>query len=162
MSLLDDESTFPSATDETLVTKFHQQHGSSTVYEKSPLTPQAFAVLHYAGRVVYNVKSFLEKNSDVLNDTVLDLFTQTGSKQMAGWFARDIMALSQRGTVKRGYRPPTVGGQFRVRSLVARTATPARPLRWSLMVAFFSGRRPLPCRTPSTVAFETLRTRSTS
>jgi myosin heavy subunit len=117
MSLLDEESSFPSATDETLITKFHGCHGANPGYERSPLQPTAFTIRHYAGAVTYTTRSFLEKNSDVLNDTVLELFAQTGSAQVAAWFARDIQSLSFRGTVKRGYRPATVGGQFRVRAL---------------------------------------------
>ena len=114
MSLLDEESSFPSATDDTLVNKFHQRHGANPMYEKFQRNVANFAVNHYAGKVVYSSKSFLEKNSDVLNDTVIDLFIQTKDPRVSAWFAKDIQSLSLRGTVKRGYRPATVGAQFRV------------------------------------------------
>ena len=117
MSLLDDESSFPSATDDTLVNKFHQRHAANPAYEKFQRNASAFAVNHYAGQVVYTSKGFLEKNSDVLNDTVLDLFIQTANPYLSEWFAKDLQRLSLRGTVKRGYRPATVGGQFRVRPM---------------------------------------------
>lgn len=140
MSLLDDESSFPGATDETLIAKFHQWHSTNPGYEKSARNKMNFAVQHYAGKVVYTAQQFLEKNSDVLNDTVLDLFARTKNARLASWFAAELQASSIRSTVKRGYRPPTVGGQFKVHQAtaaglfwpIARTKTPAHFLPWSV------------------------------
>jgi len=140
MSLLDDESSFPGATDETLITKFHQWHSTNPGYEKSARNKMNFAVQHYAGKVVYTAQQFLEKNSDVLNDTVLDLFARTKNARLASWFAAELQASSIRSTIKRGYRPPTVGGQFKVRRMTAAARPTSPAARLMTPVQFCLGR----------------------
>lgn len=72
LSLLDDESKFSSATDLSLVTKFHKQYGKNKFYIQPKSDHPTFGVHHYAGRVNYSASGFLQKNRDTLqNSSVL-------------------------------------------------------------------------------------------
>lgn len=79
ISMLDEECIVPKATDLTLASKLVDQHlGKHPNFQKAkpPKGKQAeahFAVVHYAGTVRYNVKFWLEKNKDPLNDTVVNV-----------------------------------------------------------------------------------------
>merc|ERR1719494_1723586 len=78
LSILEEESMFPKATDKTFTEKLNVNHlGKSTCFikPKPPKPGQSeshFAIVHYAGTVSYNLTGWLEKNKDPLNDTVVD------------------------------------------------------------------------------------------
>ena len=75
-AILEEESLFPKATDQSFSEKLKAQHlGKSAPFAKpcSKTDLEAhFAVIHYAGTVSYNVTAWLEKNKDPLNDTVVE------------------------------------------------------------------------------------------
>ncbi|XP_039445242.1 myosin heavy chain, muscle isoform X26 [Culex pipiens pallens] len=80
LSILEEESMFPKATDQTFAEKLMNNHlGKSAPFQK-PRPPKPgcqaghFAIGHYAGTVSYNITGWLEKNKDPLNDTVVDQF----------------------------------------------------------------------------------------
>ncbi|XP_035775728.1 myosin heavy chain, muscle-like isoform X7 [Anopheles albimanus] len=80
LSILEEESMFPKATDQTFAEKLMTNHlGKSAPFQK-PRPPKPgcqaghFAIGHYAGVVSYNITGWLEKNKDPLNDTVVDQF----------------------------------------------------------------------------------------
>ncbi|XP_076340339.1 myosin heavy chain, muscle-like isoform X1 [Tachypleus tridentatus] len=80
LSILEEESMFPKATDKSFEEKLKNNHlGKSPnfIKPKPPKPGQAeahFAIVHYAGTVPYNLTNWLEKNKDPLNDTVVDQF----------------------------------------------------------------------------------------
>ncbi|XP_001920287.5 myosin-IIIb isoform X5 [Danio rerio] len=65
LSLLDEESRFPQATDQTLVDKF-QDNLRNKYFWIPKRVELCFGIQHYAGQVLYNVSGFLEKNRDTL------------------------------------------------------------------------------------------------
>lgn len=74
-ALLDEESRFPQATDESLSIKLHQTvgHTFSDVYIAPKNTAgTSFNIIHYAGQVSYRVDGFLEKNRDFLPNNLLN------------------------------------------------------------------------------------------
>ncbi|CAJ1390719.1 unnamed protein product [Effrenium voratum] len=72
--ILDSECLMPNATDDTCLSKIHSSFKSSrVVYKTSRFKSTNFAVAHYAGEVVYNVISFLEKNTDKLHADITNL-----------------------------------------------------------------------------------------
>ncbi|ODM97874.1 Myosin heavy chain, muscle [Orchesella cincta] len=79
-SILEEESMFPKATDQTFIDKLNANLLAKTpcfIKPKPPKPGQAeahFSCVHYAGTVPYNITAWLEKNKDPLNDTVVDLF----------------------------------------------------------------------------------------
>nr|CAI5869302.1 unnamed protein product [Callosobruchus analis] len=80
LSILEEESMFPKATDKTFEEKLNTNHlGKSPNFQKPKppkpgQQPAHFTLGHYAGNVPYNITGWLEKNKDPLNDTVVDLF----------------------------------------------------------------------------------------
>ena len=48
--------SFPGATNDTLLAKFHRQHVDNEYYEKPQLKENAFIVVHYAGKIKYQVQ----------------------------------------------------------------------------------------------------------
>ncbi|KAL0119529.1 hypothetical protein PUN28_007766 [Cardiocondyla obscurior] len=93
LSILEEESMFPKATDKTFEEKLNNNHlGKSPNYLK-PKPPKPgqqaahFAIGHYAGNVPYNITGWLEKNKDPLNDTVVDQFKKSTNKLLIEIFA---------------------------------------------------------------------------
>lgn len=83
LSILEEESMFPKATDATFAEKLMTNHlGKSPPFLK-PRPPKPgfpaghFAIGHYAGVVTYNITGWLEKNKDPLNDSVVDQFKKS-------------------------------------------------------------------------------------
>ncbi|KAH9524024.1 Myosin-IIIb [Bulinus truncatus] len=72
LSLLDEESHFPKATDTTLVEKFHQNI-KSPIYSRPKSNDLSFSIDHYAGRVEYDAQGFLEKNRDRLPIEIMNI-----------------------------------------------------------------------------------------
>ncbi|XP_052795146.1 unconventional myosin-IXAa-like isoform X4 [Mya arenaria] len=88
-SLLDEECNFPGATNDTLLSKFHHHHARGNVYYEAPQKREmAFTVVHYAGRVKYQVKDFREKNSDQIRT---DIVANLKSSSLA--FVRELMGV---------------------------------------------------------------------
>lgn len=71
LSLLDEESTFPNATDLTFATKLKQHLDSNPCFKGE--RGKAFTVSHYAGEVMYDTSGFLEKNRDLLHVDLIQL-----------------------------------------------------------------------------------------
>nr|XP_025614825.1 myosin-2 isoform X2 [Arachis hypogaea] len=73
LSLLDEESNFPRATDLTLATKLKQHLSSNPCFKGE--SGKAFSVRHYAGEVTYDTNGFLEKNRDPLPSDSIKLLS---------------------------------------------------------------------------------------
>lgn len=74
LSILDEESHFPKATDETFVGKLMHHFQRSPYVEKHPLQQgSAFVISHYASKVSYSAVLFLEKNRDSVPEGIIDL-----------------------------------------------------------------------------------------
>jgi myosin heavy chain 6/7 len=78
LAILEEESLFPKATDQTFAAKLHENLlGKCENFQKANPRPDPnahFAVIHYAATVSYNLTGWLDKNKDPLNDTVVELF----------------------------------------------------------------------------------------
>merc|ERR1719483_1562251 len=91
-AILKEESLFPKATDKSFEEKLKAALGKLPVFLKpaSKTDKNAhFGVSHYAGVVNYNVTSWLEKNKDPVNETVVELFKSTSKSQLLVWLWRD-------------------------------------------------------------------------
>src|SRR6185437_7206807 len=86
LSILEEQSMFPKATDKTFEDMLKTNHlGKSNCFIKpKPAKPGQveahFAIVHYAGTVAYNLAGWLEKNKDPLNDCVIDQFKHGSNK----------------------------------------------------------------------------------
>ncbi|XP_022717027.1 LOW QUALITY PROTEIN: myosin-2 [Durio zibethinus] len=73
LSLLDEESNFPNATDLTLANKLKQHLNANSCFKGD--RGRAFGVRHFAGEVLYDTNGFLEKNRDPLNFELVQLLS---------------------------------------------------------------------------------------
>jgi myosin heavy subunit len=64
LSILDDNSKVPKATDATFATKLSKELRKRPGFLHDPLHPVGFGVAHYAGNVFYSAAGFLERNRD--------------------------------------------------------------------------------------------------
>ncbi|XP_014231486.1 myosin heavy chain, muscle isoform X14 [Trichogramma pretiosum] len=93
LSILEEESMFPKATDKTFEDKLNSNHLGKSPNFLKPKPPKPgqvaahFAIGHYAGNVPYNITGWLEKNKDPLNDTVVDQFKKSSNKLLVEIFA---------------------------------------------------------------------------
>nr|XP_019604661.1 PREDICTED: myosin-IIIa [Rhinolophus sinicus] len=79
LSLLDEESRFPKATDQTLIEKF-EGNLKSQYFWRPKRMELSFGIHHFAGKVLYNASGFLAKNRDTLpTDIVLLLRSSENS-----------------------------------------------------------------------------------
>lgn len=115
LSILEEESMFPKATDATFAEKLNNNHlGKSAPFQK-PKPPKPgcqaahFAIGHYAGCVPYNITGWLEKNKDPLNDTVVDQLKKSTNKLLIEIFA-DHAGQSGGGEAAKGGRGKKGGG----------------------------------------------------
>merc|ERR1719513_57016 len=86
LAIFEEESLFPKATDQTFCAKLHANLlGKWANFAKANPRPDPdahFAVIHYAATVSYNLTSWLEKNKDPLNDTIVEMI-KNGSNSLA-------------------------------------------------------------------------------
>ncbi|XP_022981361.1 myosin-2-like [Cucurbita maxima] len=78
LALMDEELSFPKATDLTFANKLKQHFKSHPRFKGE--RGRAFGVRHYAGEVVYDTNGFLEKNRDLLHSDSIQLFSSCASK----------------------------------------------------------------------------------
>uniref|UniRef100_A0A8D2QKM6 Myosin IXB n=1 Tax=Zonotrichia albicollis TaxID=44394 RepID=A0A8D2QKM6_ZONAL len=89
--LLDEESNFPHATNQTLLAKFKQQHEENKFFVGTPVMEPAFIIRHFAGKVKYQIKDFREKNMDYMRPDIVALLRSSDSafvreeQQGMGW-----------------------------------------------------------------------------
>ncbi|KAM3866271.1 unconventional myosin-IXb [Diretmus argenteus] len=76
--LLDEESSLPQATDDTLLDKLKQQHQDSPFFVPTADVEPSFVIHHFAGRVKYQIKDFREKNADHIHPEVVSLLRGSG------------------------------------------------------------------------------------
>ncbi|XP_014212309.1 myosin heavy chain, muscle isoform X22 [Copidosoma floridanum] len=93
LSILEEESMFPKATDKTFEEKLNNNHLGKSPNFLKPKPPKPgqqaahFAIGHYAGQVPYNITGWLEKNKDPLNDTVVDQYKKSSNNLLIEIFA---------------------------------------------------------------------------
>ncbi|XP_029361674.1 unconventional myosin-XV [Echeneis naucrates] len=118
LRILDDQCSFPQATDHTFLQKCHYHHGNNPLYARPKMPLPEFTLKHYAGKVNYQVNKFLDKNFDMVRQDVLDLFIQSKNRMVSSLFMKHSESVSQQrsnirhsSTVRR-YQANTVSAKF--------------------------------------------------
>ncbi|XP_059714003.1 unconventional myosin-IXa isoform X9 [Haemorhous mexicanus] len=93
LHLLDEESNFPQATNQTLLDKFKRQHEGSSYIEFPAVMEPAFIIKHYAGKVKYGVKDFREKNTDHMRPDIVALLRSSRNAFICGMISIDPVAV---------------------------------------------------------------------
>ncbi|KAK4289577.1 hypothetical protein Pmani_011730 [Petrolisthes manimaculis] len=110
LSILEEESMFPKATDKSFAEKLNNNHLGKTPVFVKPKPPKPgnedahFAIVHYAGTVSYNLSGWLEKNKDPLNDTMVDLLKKSTENELCGTIFADHPGQSGGADDKKGGR----------------------------------------------------------
>nr|XP_057921483.1 unconventional myosin-X isoform X2 [Doryrhamphus excisus] len=126
LALMNEESHFPKATDDTLLEKLHTQHSKNPFYVKPRVAVHYFGVKHYAGEVVYDVRGTLEKNRDTFRDDVLYLLRESRLDFVYDLFEH-VLSRNKQDTLKSSckHKRPTVSSHFKdsLHSLMATLST---------------------------------------
>nr|XP_060475629.1 unconventional myosin-IXa [Panthera onca] len=93
LHLLDEESNFPQATNQTLLDKFKHQHEENSYIEFPAVMEPAFIIKHYAGKVKYGVKDFREKNTDHMRPDIVALLRSSKNAFISGMIGIDPVAV---------------------------------------------------------------------
>ncbi|XP_023408653.1 unconventional myosin-IXa isoform X11 [Loxodonta africana] len=93
LHLLDEESNFPQATNQTLLDKFKHQHEDNSYIEFPAVMEPAFIIKHYAGKVKYGVKDFREKNTDHMRPDIVALLRSSKNAFISGMIGLDPVAV---------------------------------------------------------------------
>ncbi|KAM6939466.1 LOW QUALITY PROTEIN: unconventional myosin-XV [Xenentodon cancila] len=118
LRILDDQCSFPQATDHTFLQKCHYHHGNNPLYARPKMPLPEFTLKHYAGKVTYQVHKFLDKNFDMVRQDVLDLFIQSKNRMVSSLFLKYSESVSQqqsnlrRGSSARRHQANTVSAKF--------------------------------------------------
>ncbi|KAM6426666.1 unconventional myosin-IXa isoform 4-T4 [Liasis olivaceus] len=93
LHLLDEESNFPQATNQTLLDKFKRQHEGNLYIEFPTVMEPAFIIKQYAGKVKYGVKDFREKNTDHMRPDIVALLRSSKSAFICGMIGIDPVSV---------------------------------------------------------------------
>ncbi|XP_041790739.1 unconventional myosin-IXb isoform X3 [Chelmon rostratus] len=98
--LLDEESNFPHATDETLLAKFKQQHLGNKYFVPTAVMEPAFVIRHFAGKVKYQIKDFREKNTDHMRPDIVALLRSSDRAYVRQLIGMDPVAMFRWGILR--------------------------------------------------------------
>ncbi|XP_031420587.1 unconventional myosin-Vc [Clupea harengus] len=123
LDLLDEECLFPQGTDQNWLQKLYNYLGSNPLFDKPRLSNQAFVIEHFADKVEYQCKGFLEKNRDTLYEELLDIMKTSKLALLADFFKEEAKTSAVKGirvkAATPGVKPAnkqlrtTVGDKFR-------------------------------------------------
>ncbi|XP_041372213.1 uncharacterized protein LOC121385560 isoform X2 [Gigantopelta aegis] len=86
LSLIDEDTKFQQATDETLVRKLDDRFSGSVHYHKTKGAHPEFFIHHFAGSVKYNAAGFLEKNGNELSPEMLRCLKSSNNEMVSDLF----------------------------------------------------------------------------
>ncbi|KAF2575573.1 hypothetical protein F2Q70_00004929 [Brassica cretica] len=110
LTLLDEESNFPKATDLTFANKLKQHLKTNSCFKGE--RGRAFRVNHYAGEVLYDTNGFLEKNRDPLPADLINLLSSCDC-QLLKLFSTKMRGKSQKPLMLSDSTNQTVGTKFK-------------------------------------------------
>uniref|UniRef100_A0A665X7D8 non-specific serine/threonine protein kinase n=1 Tax=Echeneis naucrates TaxID=173247 RepID=A0A665X7D8_ECHNA len=122
LSLLDEESRFPQATDQTLVEKFEDNLKTKSFWRPKRVD-LGFGIHHYAGKVIYNAAGFLAKNRDTLPADIVLLLRSSENELVRKLVTHPLTKTGEHGDTP--YHPRETTNM--------RTQTVASYFRYSLM-----------------------------
>uniref|UniRef100_A0A8C3K249 Myosin IXB n=1 Tax=Calidris pygmaea TaxID=425635 RepID=A0A8C3K249_9CHAR len=125
--LLDEESNFPHATNQTLLAKFKQQHEENKFFVGTPVMEPAFIIRHFAGKVKYQIKDFREKNMDYMRPDIVALLRSSDSAYVRELIGMDPVAVFRWAVLRAAIRAMAVFAEAG-RQRAQKTAGPRVPL----------------------------------
>merc|ERR1711970_137486 len=136
LPILEEETIYPKASDQTFEAKLKAQHlgkHNNFVKAQSKTDKDAhFAVVHYAGTVSYNVTGWLDKNRDPINDTVVDLLKKTKTLNLMNEIYSD-----HPGQTKEEEDLPPPGHRRGKKRVVVKSKTAAKMANFKTVCSYF-------------------------
>ncbi|TNN00172.1 hypothetical protein fugu_011418 [Takifugu bimaculatus] len=107
LDLLDEECLFPQGTDQSWLLKLFSYLEASPLFEKPRLSNEAFVIQHFADKVEYQCKGFLEKNRDTLYEELVEIMRASEFPFLADFFQEEEQqnTVNGRGVKVRPARP---------------------------------------------------------
>uniref|UniRef100_A0A8C4YZH6 Myosin VC n=1 Tax=Gadus morhua TaxID=8049 RepID=A0A8C4YZH6_GADMO len=124
LDLLDEECLFPQGTDQNWLQKLYNYLHDNPLFEKPRMSNEAFMIQHFADKVEYQSKGFLEKNRDALYEDLLEIMRASKFEFLANFFHEEAQSIKptkgfQVKSARPGVKPAnkelrtTVGDKFR-------------------------------------------------
>uniref|UniRef100_A0A8C9VWR7 Myosin VC n=1 Tax=Scleropages formosus TaxID=113540 RepID=A0A8C9VWR7_SCLFO len=125
LDLLDEECLVRPGTDQNWLQKLYNNYlDKNALFEKPRMSNQAFLIQHFADKVEYQCKGFLEKNRDILPEELVEIMRVSKFHLLSDFFQEEELGLTlNRGIKVRPARPSvkpankqlrtTVGNKFR-------------------------------------------------
>ncbi|KAE8296185.1 Unconventional myosin-Vc [Larimichthys crocea] len=89
LDLLDEECLFPQGTDQSWLQKLFNYLEANPLFEKPRLSNEAFVIQHFADKVEYQCRGFLEKNRDALYEELVDIMRASKFPFLANFFQEE-------------------------------------------------------------------------
>ncbi|NXU54060.1 MYO3B protein, partial [Turnix velox] len=102
LSLLDEQSAFPQATDKTFVDKLNSTFKGNLHFQPGRGRVLGFSIIHYAGKVQYTAGGFLEKNRDTLPANIRGLFINSITPLLSLLFKGKFICYKRTSHMKQG------------------------------------------------------------
>ncbi|KAF1670639.1 Myosin-IIIb, partial [Pygoscelis papua] len=118
MSLLDEQSAFPQATDKTFVDKLNSSFKGNLHFQPGRSHVLGFSIIHYAGKVQYTAGGFLEKNRDTLPANVRGLFINSITPLLSVLFTGKSLCYGRASYMNQGPPRQELGVGMRLHSLM--------------------------------------------
>uniref|UniRef100_H3C1Z9 Myosin VC n=1 Tax=Tetraodon nigroviridis TaxID=99883 RepID=H3C1Z9_TETNG len=107
LDLLDEECLFPQGSDQSWLQKLFSYLEASPLFQKPRLSNQAFVIQHFADKVEYQCRGFLEKNRDTLYEELVAIMRASEFPFLANFFQEEEQqsTVNSRGVKVRPARP---------------------------------------------------------
>nr|XP_020476628.1 unconventional myosin-Vc isoform X2 [Monopterus albus] len=106
LDLLDEECLFPQGTDQSWLQKLYNYLDASPLFEKPRLSNEAFVIQHFADKVEYQCRGFLEKNRDALYEELVEIMRVSKFPFLASFFqGEEQSTVTSKGVKVRPARP---------------------------------------------------------
>ncbi|XP_046849566.1 unconventional myosin-IXa-like isoform X3 [Xenia sp. Carnegie-2017] len=111
--LLDEESGLSGnvASDTTLLAKFENHHESHDCFERSRMGP-TFTIVHYAGKVTYEIKDFRAKNKDLMRPEIVSILKNSQMRFIRELLGADPLAIYRWAIVRNYFRAAAAFKKF--------------------------------------------------
>ncbi|XP_029289703.1 LOW QUALITY PROTEIN: unconventional myosin-Vc [Cottoperca gobio] len=119
LDLLDEECLFPQGTDRSWLQKLFNYLDANPLFEKPRLSNEAFVIQHFADKVEYQCRGFLEKNRDTLYEELIDILRDSKFPFLANFFREEEQSTVKTKAVKvRPARPAVKPANKQLRTSV--------------------------------------------
>ncbi|XP_049577988.1 unconventional myosin-Vc isoform X2 [Syngnathus scovelli] len=93
LDLLDEECLFPQGTDQSWLQKLYNYLDGNPLFERPKLSNETFVIQHFADKVEYQCKGFLEKNRDTLYEELVAVLRVSKFAFLAQFFQEEGLSV---------------------------------------------------------------------